>query len=295
MNPIRVVVWGHSDLDGRCASAIVLKKYPAAVCYEVNYDIPLPIDKLAENDLLFIVDFTPNTDADWMRILNVTKNVVWIDHHQKNIDKHKFYDMSIEGKRVDTKPSGALATWEYLFPDKEVPDAVTYTSDYDTWTYNFGIATKRFEAGMAALDFAPTGKVWMDILSDDKMTRESLMKNILDAGGIVISYRKQWNMDVVKGSAFECEFEGHKVLACNVPNVNSTLFDNVPNRQDYQIVSVFKSTGDKIIVSLYSEDNSVNCAELAAKYGGGGHPDAAGFECQNLPFTNIKKSGENRG
>lgn len=292
MEPIRVVVMHHNDLDGRASAAIIRKMYPAALCYEVTYDKELPIDKLTEGDKLFIVDFTPSAEADWMRILNVTKDVIWIDHHTANIKKHKFYDMSIEGLRVDTKPSGAGATWQYLFPDVPAPDAVTYTSDYDTWTYDYGLATKTFEAGMSALDYTPQGRVWMDLLSDDKMLQKDTMQLVQDAGRIVIEYRKRWNTDVVNQCAFGCEFEGYKVIACNAPNVNSTLFDSIPNKNEFDILSVFKSTGDKIIVSLYSEDESVNCAELAQKHGGGGHPGAAGFECQNLPFINIQKLGE---
>ena len=291
MDPTRVVIFHHNDLDGRCSAAIIKKMYPAAVCYEVNYDKEIPVNQLAANDKLFIVDFTPSTEADWMRILNVTKDVVWIDHHTANIKKHKFYDMSIEGLRVDTKPSGAGATWQYLYPDTPAPDAVTFTSDYDTWTFDFGMATKCFEAGMSTVDFSPEGKVWMDILSDDKMTRKNSTNTIIDCGRIVLEYRKQWNKDVVKQCAFACEFEGLKVLACNAPWSNSSLFDSVADRNEFDILSVFKSTGDKVIVSLYSPDEKTDCATLAQKHGGGGHRGAAGFECQNLPFTNIKKLG----
>lgn len=40
-------------------------------------------------------------------------------------------------------------------------------------------------------------------------------------------------------------------------------------------------------VSLYTDNAGHDMSKIAAKYGGGGHINAAGFECKELPF--IKK------
>jgi len=37
-------------------------------------------------------------------------------------------------------------------------------------------------------------------------------------------------------------------------------------------------------VTLYSRDG-INVGEIAKKYGGGGHANAAGFQCEKLPFA----------
>ena len=294
INPEKVVVFHHDDLDGVCAAAVIRKLYPVAVCHSISYGGVLPIDTLEPDTALFIVDFTPETEADWQRIMGKTNNVTWIDHHQKNIEKYNFYNMALKGLRVDTKPSGALATWQFLFPDKPVHDAVTYTSDYDTWTYDFGEHTKRFEAGMSALNSSPDSKLWIDLLSDDVITRTTTMNLVLDTGNIIVEHRKITNKKIVEKYGFSCEFEGYKVLACNAPTANSILFDSVFDKAEYDILSVFASNGKKVMISLYSEKSNINCADIASKYGGGGHPGAAGFQIESIPFTNIESlKGDN--
>ena len=54
----------------------------------------------------------------------------------------------------------------------------------------------------------------------------------------------------------------------------------------------FVFDGSKWTVSIYSTNKNIDCSELAKKYGGGGHKGAAGFQCENLPFSitlRIKK------
>ena len=41
---------------------------------------------------------------------------------------------------------------------------------------------------------------------------------------------------------------------------------------------------NKWSVSLYSIDPNIDCGSIAKKHGGGGHPGAAGFQCDSLPF-----------
>ena len=43
-------------------------------------------------------------------------------------------------------------------------------------------------------------------------------------------------------------------------------------------------------VSLYTIFDHIDVSEIAKKYGGGGHKNAAGFVCDNLPFnlSNIR-------
>jgi len=286
-----VIIFYHNDLDGRCAAAIVRKRFPDGRCFEVNYNDPLPIDQIKPDDKIFIVDFTPPKDEDFDNILNVTHDLIWIDHHGRNIKEHKFYDKCIEGLRVEKTPSGAGCTWNYLFPGDPTPDAVTFTSDYDTWTHAYGKMTEAFEAGMQAVDHSPTAKIWDNLLANDPEVSTQSARDVIATGNTCLSFRKNFFKDVISKCAFKCDFEGHTIIACNMPNVGSKLFQSL-DLTDIPMVSTFYSTGKDILISLYSEGEQVDCGEIAQKHGGGGHKGAAGFTTNILPFENIREIEE---
>jgi len=284
----RVVCIHHNDLDGRASAAVVKKKHPEALCIETNYDRPFPIDQLQELDTVYMVDFTPDKLADFQRLLEKTDDVHWIDHHGRNIKKYPFYDRAVNGLRVEAKPSGAALTWTYLFGDDEpLPAAILHTSDYDCWIYDFGLVTKSFEAGMQTQDVNPESNIWKALLDDCATTRAAALSEVTKCGKIILEYRANQNKEIVKTCAFECELKGYKVIACNYPCVGSQLFNSI-DKTKYDIMSVFRTNGHSIVVSLYDEHSKVDCGEIAQEFGGGGHKGAAGFECKDLPFTNIK-------
>ena len=285
---MNIKILHHNDLDGRAAGAIIRKKYPTAQCFEVNYDIALPLDQITKEDLVFIVDFTPPTEADFKNIVDSAQQVIWIDHHGRNIADHPFYNQALEGLRVEAEPSGAMCVWNYLFPNDDAPEAIMYVSDFDCWNFHYGISTRAFEAGMKTVDHQPYDKVWLDLLSDGAMTQTSCLNEMIAKGKVILDYRKNLCYDIVKDIAFECDFEGYRILACNMPKMGSLTFEKIDTTK-YPIVSTFYSNGEKICVGLYSEDESVDCSEIAVKYGGGGHKGASGFSSNNLPFTNIQK------
>jgi len=59
------------------------------------------------------------------------------------------------------------------------------------------------------------------------------------------------------------------------------MFGDKINEFDICIGFVFD--GLRYTVGLYSQ--KLDVSEIAKKYGGGGHPGAAGFVCKQLPFS----------
>lgn len=282
-------VFYHSDIDGKAAGAVVRLKYPDAICYEVDHHNPLPIDELPAGCQLFIVDFTPVTEADWKSLTDKTNSIIWIDHHGKNIAKFKYFDKCLDGLRVESRPSGAMCTWQFLFPQVPVPDPILYISDYDCWVYDYGLTTKSFIAGMDTIPHSPTDVIWSKLLNvDNREEMDEETQSVIQKGKIILDYKKEASKKVIRKCAFVCDFEGQQIVACNHPNANASMFDCI-DRTQYPLVSLFYSNGEKVIVGLYTEDSDIDCCELAQKYGGGGHKGASGFECESLPFTNIER------
>ena len=270
----------HNDLDGRCAAAIVVKEHAECECLEVNYDKPLPMDLIENGEQIVIVDFTPNTKEDFQNILDKADgNVIWIDHHQKNIEKYPEFD-DILGIRADTKPSGALLTWQYMFADKLVPYAVDLVSDYDTWTHAFK-ESKYFNAGMAMHDASPRSLMWQNLLWHDVNTVREV-ENVISKGMVITEYQASRAKKYIKDIGCEVKFMKYKTIVCNIGMVNSTFFDSV--KDAYDIFMPYYFNGRQWVVSMYTEEENINLASIAQQFGGGGHKKAAGMVVDYLPF-----------
>lgn len=285
----KIIVFHDKDQDGNASCAIIRKKYPEAVCVGVDYDNPVPTDIIEEDDEVYIVDFTPPTEALFKTIVDRSKRVHWIDHHKTNMEKHTFYNNALDGNRVDAKPSACMLTWQYLYPDTPAPDAIEYISDYDTWEWKFGLVTKGFVWGLKGVDYGPESPIWDSLLdTEDKVSSEAEMNRIIEIGKVIIGYDKLQNKEAAESLAFECMFDGHKTLACNYTQRGSEVFDSIDKSQ-YEILCTFRSNGETIHVGVYSTNDDVHCGEICRKRGGGGHKGAAGFNCTDLPFTDIKR------
>jgi len=272
----------HNDLDGYCSGAIVKLAHPECECFEINYDIPFPHDKIEKNEQVFVVDysFSGKGNDDFNKLLAKTQYVTWIDHHKTSIEQHPD-KAHLSGIRVDDKPAACELCWEHFFPGSVVPVAVKLLGDYDTWTFAYGTKTKEFQEGMKVLDHGPEAEVWKHILSTQPTVNEVIAR-IRHDGIVCLVYKEQRSKALMRAISFATEFEGYKAIACNVALANSQMFDSVS--EDYDIMLPFSFNGYIYTVSIYTLKPDIDCSEIAKKYGGGGHRQASGFQCDKLPF-----------
>ena len=81
----------HSDIDGRCAGAIVARftnNYNEDNYIEYDYSKPLPTEIIQEGETVYFVDlsFSVNTVDKLQEILDKKCNLVWCDHHTSTMD-----------------------------------------------------------------------------------------------------------------------------------------------------------------------------------------------------------------
>ena len=269
----------HNDLDGRCAGAIVHKKAresgESCELFPIDYKDEFPFESIQKDELVYIVDFSLQKPGEFERLLEITDNVIWIDHHKTAIEKHG--DLQVAGIRKDGA-AGCVLTWHWLFPGEKTPKAVELIGDYDVWTFKHGEDTKKFQAGMKLEDTHPQSRLWDTLLEWD-----ARVPLIIEQGTAALRYREGHYKDLIEAISFFTEFEGYKAVACNAPLSNSMLFDSV--EQSYDLMMPFYFDGNQWTVSVYTKRGDIDCSELAKKHGGGGHKQAAGFQCKELPFT----------
>lgn len=124
----------------------------------MDYGREFPFDKIKKNETVYIVDYSIEP-SEMDKLLEITPNVTWIDHHISAIKKYKNYDKEIRGIRYDGV-AGCMLTYCYLkhmtdrgdgdikpFEESMTEDAPMFTkliADYDVWTFKYGHLTKEF-------------------------------------------------------------------------------------------------------------------------------------------------------
>jgi oligoribonuclease NrnB/cAMP/cGMP phosphodiesterase (DHH superfamily) len=282
-----MICYHHNDLDGRCAAAIVRKKYPDCRMREINYnENPNFEEEVVLGEAVFIVDFSFDPDKA-MELLKRTNNcnITWIDHH--NTAKSYQYNEPFEGKRVvfggsrdfsTPGMSGCELTWQYLFREESMPEAVRLLGDYDTWRFDTKRETMKFQFGMRSEHTDPTSVIWRYVFE----SRDSVEK-VKETGKAILDYKDNVSRRILN-NGYNINFEGHLCFVVNSPLIDSSMFDLHACGNEYGFFISWIFTGKDYLVSLRSRRDSVNVGEIAKKYGGGGHKGAAGFYCEKLPF-----------
>ena len=290
----------HADADGRCAGFWVCLNVGITDTYkpefiEINYGKPFPFERIGQDEQVYIVDYSIEP-AEMLQLLEITKDITWIDHHKTAIEKYADFPHAIRGVRYDGV-AGCMLAYCYIhhmtdrgvgeikpFDMSMTEDAPRFTkliADWDVWKFEYGDDTRHFITAFNSFDFAPESKNW------DKFLMFPPDAGLIVDGQIMTRFRDGWAKEYCRTKGFATEIEGRKAFALNLGNCNSEYFKSVDG---YDILMPFSFDGDKWTVSLYS--TSVDVSEIAKKYGGGGHKGASGFQCKELPFIKEKNYGQ---
>jgi oligoribonuclease NrnB/cAMP/cGMP phosphodiesterase (DHH superfamily) len=267
-------------MDGHCSGAIIhIARDGEGEYIEIDYKDPFPFDTIEPDEEVFLVDYSLQKEGDFDRLYEITKNIVWIYDHATAIKKHRKYDKLLLGIRRDGTAACELC-WEYFFPEDKTPLAVSLLGDYDVWA--FGLAgTVEFQERIKLVDTFPGSPVWEELF--DPLNGNEAVNSAIDAGRSAVLYRDSLYKDIVRLWSFYTTLKGFKVIACNSPIRNSTLFQSIDSSL-FDIMSAFVFDGTQWTVSLYALRDDIDVSEIATYFGGGGHKKAAGFQCSSLPF-----------
>ncbi len=287
----------HNDADGRCAGFWVHHnvglndQYKDHSFIEMTYAKPFPIESIRKDEQIYIVDYSISPN-EMRQLLEITKNVTWIDHHKTAIEKYQDFEHEIRGIRYDGI-AGCMLTYCYIhhmtqrgegdikpFDISMVDDAPKFTkliADWDVWKFDYGDNTRFFITAFNAYDFEPSSNLW------DRFLREPECTSFIQAGITMNTFRDGWAKDYMN-LGFEVNFEGAKCFAVNLGRCNSEYFKSLPIGK-YDVLMPFVYDGNQYTVSLYS--TTIDVSEIAKRYGGGGHKGASGFQCRELPFRKL--------
>jgi oligoribonuclease NrnB/cAMP/cGMP phosphodiesterase (DHH superfamily) len=226
-----------------------------------------------EGDLVVFADIAlPN--AALRDLGEVAKQVVVLDHHwsaQQQFESEPALGAFLAGRghrvHFDLSHSGCVLAWRYFHPGANEPDLLRYVEDQDLWSWKLPASL----AVNAAIGSYPRElEVW------DELAQRPWQDLAREGEPILRAMRT----DVERSLRFAHPLRIGKLQleAVNSLHHRSHIGHALAERARYgaALGAVYRFTGSRVDVSLYSI-GSLDVSKIAARYGGGGHRNAAGF------------------
>ncbi len=244
----------------------MLEKYSFIPCQEIlskppteaeDFDVAIALDTAIQNRL-------GNTVA----AIKSAKTWINIDHHESNPGY---------GDLVYLDPSSP-ATGQIVFEliqtlglplNREIAENLFVAISTDTGSFQYPNTTSRtFEIGgeliRAGID---VGRVSQLLYENYPRRRIELLRTLLDTMQFAPNGRSAW---------FSLSLDLARKLGV-LPEDNEGLIDHLRAVQGVIVAVFFEELADgKVRVSMRSKSAAVNVSEICQKFGGGGHPAAAG-------------------
>src|SRR3989344_7004537 len=279
-----VILYHGGCPDGFGSAYAAWKKFGDAAEYiPVKHGRPAP-GGLAGKKLYFI-DFCYPKDI-MAPLIKEAASVTVLDHHLGNRDVVE----SMPEYVFDDKRSGATIAWNYFHPDVPVPKLLKYVEDGDL--YLFKLPDSR-----AAISYMYAQPFHFDVWDTLSAKLENdADRAVLIERGKVYAEHFAILVEQIANKATLILFEGFECYLASAAGMFSSDVGNLLARMRPPLGIVVNIHADILSVSLRS-DTSVDVSAIARKYGGNGHPQAAGFELNwdgHIPWT-VLKENENSG
>ena len=192
-------------------------------------------------------------------------SILILDHHKTASEDLVDLPANVTVK-FDMNRSGAILAWEHFFPDEDPPQILLHIEDRDLWRFALP-NTRRIQA--AVFSYPYDFEVWDELMRADVST--------LATDGEAIERKHFKDIRELLGVVTrEMNIAGHRVPVANLPYTMSSDAGHELSK-DRPFAACYWDTPEGRVFSLRSNDGGVDVSEVAKRYGGGGHRNAAGF------------------
>lgn len=311
-NPVSILF--HADcLDGFGAAYAAWCRYGDAANYcPMHHGQAWDINTFAGHDV-FILDFSFPPEV-LEQLARWASSVTQIDHHASAMQawggkgmagtgdhlsfRHSELPLSVN---LDLTKSGARLAWEYFNPGQAVPLVIQHIEDQDMWRFALP-GTRAFCRALRLLPFdlpiwhrlvcdtpdidAPR---YVEMLGQGKAIEQYFQREVERLGQSQLRCRATLRGEPVDalqalrhGQAIVTENElawlAVSGIAINANALFASELGNTLAEQSGSFGLVWYFSGDgEVKASLRSQGKTLDVAAIATRYGGGGHPNAAGF------------------
>lgn len=256
--------------------------------YPIQHGKIINLERLTNKRVIFCDYAPPKEVLD--EIEKVALQITILDHHISSqkalVDKpYAIFDMT---------KSGVGLTWEYFFPDTEMPLFLRMIQDRDLWTWKIE-NSREFTAGFLMVcssldmyDFDQLFKLF-DELYENEVIHQDLTKfkfyiNIGEVSNKSILLKSKYiALEHLKKIN---HYKGHNVCIVNCSSELSSDLGNIlasSDEVDFAALWRYNHPKEEYYVSLRS-NNKVDVSIIAKEFGGGGHKNASGFATKINPI-----------
>ena len=238
---------------------------------------------------VIIVDFSYKRDVI-DRMSKQANTLLILDHHKSAIEEladhlptpaiDATYDGFLKspgsrrvGARFNLNRSGAGLAWEFFHPGKPSPHLVSYVEDRDLWRFQLPMS-RAINANLSSYAFslATWEQLYWDLQDGAKLQR------FAQGGDAVLRKLDKDVRELIATLRRTMRIGGHDVPVINVPKLFASEAANLMAAEaGVPFAACYHDTATHRVFELRAAFNLTDVAEIAAKYGGGGHKNAAGF------------------
>ncbi len=311
-SPVTVIYHGDC-LDGFGSAYAAWRHYGDSATYRpMHHGEPWALADIAGHKV-FILDFS--FPPDFLETMaGIAESVTQIDHHASALiawgDKIETSKKSLRSYQhpklpltvaFDLEKSGARLAWEHFHPNAPMPLVLRHIEDQDMWRFAIP-GTRAFCRALRLLPFELS--TWHQLIDD---TPDEVAPRYVEAiaqGSAIeqfcqneIEWLAQSSLRMpaqLRGDpvdALQALRHGQAVLTdgdqtwLSIPgiaiNTNALFASELGNTLaeqsgSYALIWQLSRNGE-VKASLRSKGKALDVSEIATRYGGGGHPNAAGF------------------
>ena len=275
-------------MDGMASAWVCFQKYNNDAEYIACDDwinLPINISSLSGAELsekeIYIVDFS-FTKEILLDLESKCKKLVILDHHvgaKENIE-------SVHNHVYGVGISGCALAWNYFYPELEMPLAIQYISDSDTWTNkmpDYKYVNAYIYKGDKDLSIQMIDEIVKELEDTNNFER---IKKI----GQALHDSREGNIKRYIERAELIDFEGHQVYAVNAPSEIKSELGHELAKKTNSFSIIYQYVDNKWKISLRSVAD-FDVSVIAIKHGGGGHKNAAAFTIKaDNPILQVIKN-----
>lgn len=221
---------------------------------------------------VFLVDFSYKRDV-LERMAQEARTITILDHHKtaeadlSGLEKYPNIDITF-----DTERSGAQLAWDYC-KSRVRPVLVDYVADRDLWLFEMD-GSREVSAVIYSHEYS--FDVW-DVLYVRMQANANIGRMIREGEAILRKHDKDIR-ELLAVTRREMVIGGHRVPVANLPyTMASDAAGSMATTAPF--AGCYFDKPDARVFSLRSCGNgAIDVSEIAARYGGGGHRNAAEFQ-----------------
>lgn len=266
-----LVIYHGNCADGFTSAWIARKRFSQMDDVTVDYHAGVygdPPPDAGQYHQVYILDFSYKHPVlvEWAQKFNAVPICI-IDHHKTAQEDLVDLPANVE-THFNMQESGASLTWDFFFPHEPRPDIVELVKDRDLWKFN-DPRTRPFAAGLFAQKY--------EFDNWDKAAEH--IDGFVEAGKAIELKHFKDIEELMPKTCTMLHIDGYDVRGYNLPYTMSSDVGNIAAKTEEPFGCCYWIDGADVVFSLRSNDTKeVDVSEIAKKYGGGGHRNAAGFK-----------------